>query len=126
MRVYAALDPYRTGMSQELRQVERKLVAGAHGVFTQPFFDLRLMDAFADIVPEGAEVWWGATTVTEEGSLNYWQTRNHAIFPRSFELTMDWDRRFAAQLLAFARAQGQHAYFMPVKTDVGAYLQGIV
>ena len=126
VKVYAGLDPYRQSFAQERDYLERKLEAGASGFFTQPFFDLRLMDAFADIVPEGAEVWWGATTVTEEGSLNYWQTRNHAIFPRSFELTMDWDRRFAAELLQFARDRGHHAYFMPVKADFAEFLKGIV
>lgn len=69
VKVYAGLDPYRQSFARERDYLERKLEAGASGFFTQPFFDLRLMDAFADIVPEGAEVWWGATTVTEEGSL---------------------------------------------------------
>lgn len=126
VKVYAGLDPYRQSFAAERDYMERKLEAGAAGFFTQPFFDMRLVEAFADIVPDGAEVWWGATTVTEEGSLNYWQTRNKAVFPRSFELTMDWDRQFAAQLLAFARQQGQHAYFMPVKADAADYLRGIL
>ncbi|MHA0034702.1 methylenetetrahydrofolate reductase [Deinococcus sp. PESE-13] len=126
VKVYAGLDPYRQSFAAERDYLERKLDAGAAGFFTQPFFDMRLVEAYADIVPEGAEVWWGATTVTEEGSLNYWQTRNRAVFPRSFELTMDWDRQFAAQLLGFARERGQHAYFMPVKTSVEAYLSGIL
>ena len=126
VKVYAGLDPYRQSFAAERDYLERKLEAGASGFFTQPFFDMRLVEAYADIVPEGAEVWWGATTVTEEGSLNYWQTRNRAVFPRAFELTMDWDRQFAARLLKFARERGQHAYFMPVKASVEAYLQGIV
>lgn len=126
IKVYAGLDPYRQSFAAERDYLERKLEAGASGFFTQPFFDMRLVETYADLIPDGAEVWWGATTVTEEGSLNYWQTRNKAIFPRSFELQLDWDRSFAAQLLQFAREQGQHAYFMPVKADTVAYLGGII
>ncbi|MFC4636727.1 methylenetetrahydrofolate reductase [Deinococcus hohokamensis] len=126
VRVYAGLDPYRQSLAREQGYLERKLEAGAVGFFTQPFFDLRLMDTYADLLPEGAEVWWGATTVTEEGTLNYWRQRNHAVFPRRFEPTLDWNRRFAAEVLAFARERGQHAYFMPVRADAAAYLGGIV
>ncbi|EYB68215.1 5,10-methylenetetrahydrofolate reductase [Deinococcus phoenicis] len=126
VRVYAGLDPYRQSFARERDYLERKLDAGACGFFTQPFFDLRLMNAFADLIPESAEVWWGATTVTNDATLNYWRARNHAVFPRSFTPTLEWNREFAAQALAFARERGQHMYFMPVKADVRAYLEGIV
>ena len=39
---------------------------------------------------------------------------------------MDWDRRFAAELLQFARDRGHHAYFMPVEADFAEFLKGIV
>lgn len=126
VRVYAGLDPYRQSFARERDYLERKLDAGACGFFTQPFFDLRLMDAFSDLIPDGAEVWWGATTVTTDATLNYWRARNHAVFPRSFTPTLEWNRTFAAQTLAFARERGHHAYFMPVRADVRAYLEGIV
>ncbi|CAM3173294.1 methylenetetrahydrofolate reductase [Deinococcus saxicola] len=126
IKVYAGLDPYRQSLAREQDYLERKLEAGACGFFTQPFFDLRLMDAYADLLPEGAEVWWGATSVTSEGSEGYWRTRNHAVFPRQFQPTLEWNRRFASELLTFARERGQHAYFMPIKADVVEYLGGIV
>lgn len=126
LRVYAGLDPYRQSFARERDYLERKLEAGACGFFTQPFFDLRLMDAYADLVPDGVEVWWGATTVTSDATLNYWRARNHAVFPRTFAPTLAWNRAFAAQALAFARERAQHIYFMPVKADTRAYLEGIV
>jgi len=126
VRVYAGLDPYRQSFARERDYLERKLDAGACGVFTQPFFDLRLMDAYSDLVPDGVDVWWGATTVLGDATLNYWRARNHAVFPRSFCPTLEWNRTFAAQALAFARERGQHMYFMPVKADTRAYLEGIV
>ncbi|GAA5513014.1 hypothetical protein Dcar01_01739 [Deinococcus carri] len=126
VRVYAGLDPYRQSFAHERDYLERKLDAGACGFFTQPFFDLRLMDAYADLIPAEAEVWWGATSVLTDASLNYWRARNHAVFPRAFQPTLDWNRTFATQALTFARERGQHMYFMPVKADVRAYLEGIV
>ncbi|WP_309569826.1 methylenetetrahydrofolate reductase [Deinococcus sp.] len=126
LTVYAGLDPYRQSFARERDYLERKLDAGATGFFTQPFFDLRVMDAYSDLIPDDAQVWWGATSILTESSLNYWRARNHAVFPRTFTPTLECNRAFAANLLKFARERVQHAYFMPVKVDVQAYLQGIV
>lgn len=126
IRVYAGLDPYRQSFARERDYLERKLEAGAVGFFSQPFFDLRLMDAYADLLPEGAEMWWGVTNVTTEGSANYWASRNNAVFPRSFDLSLEWNRRLAADALAFARERGQHVYFQPIRTDITEYLGGIL
>ncbi|MCD0168471.1 methylenetetrahydrofolate reductase [Deinococcus sp. 23YEL01] len=126
LTMYAGLDPYRQSFARERDYLERKLDAGAAGFFTQPFFDLRVMDAYSDLIPDGTQVWWGATSILTESSLNYWRARNHAVFPRSFAPTLECNRAFAADLLTFARERGQHAYFMPVKVDVQAYLEGIL
>jgi methylenetetrahydrofolate reductase (NADPH) len=123
--VWAGLDPYRQSFARERDYAEAKLEAGAVGVFTQPFFDLRLMELWAELLPE-CQVFWGATTVTSEKSLSYWRNRNKAVFPRGFEPTLDWNRRFAGELLAFARQAGGHAYFMPVRESVEAYLGGVL
>lgn len=123
--VYGALDPYRQSLQRERDYALAKLEAGASGLFTQPFFDLRLMQVYADLLP-GVTLYWGATTVTSKRSLGYWQTRNHAVFPAHFEPTLAWSRAFAAEALAFAQATGTNLYFMPIKEDVRAFLEGIL
>lgn len=126
LSVYAGLDPYRHSLTQEMEYVERKLEAGAAGFFTQPFFDVALMRAWAGLIPSGVPVWWGATTVTSPGSRSYWQRRNRVVFPTGFEATLEWHRDFARRAVAFACQRGQHIYLMPVAVDVRSYLEGIV
>ncbi len=126
VQVYAGLDPYRQAPWREVRYAEQKLEAGAAGFFTQPFFDVALMQAWASMVPPGVPMWWGTTTVTTKGSLNYWRTRNRAVFPTDFELTLEWQRSYANRAVSFARERGQHVYMMPVSVDVGDYLKGVV
>ncbi len=126
VKVYAGLDPYRQGFTQERDYALAKLEAGAAGFFTQPFFDRRLMDLYADLLPPEAEVFWGVTTVLTERTLGYWESRNRAIFPRTFAPTLEWNRAMAREALAFARERRQHAYFMPVRADLKAYLEGIL
>ncbi|MGI8748333.1 MAG: methylenetetrahydrofolate reductase, partial [Deinococcus sp.] len=125
VRVWAGLDPYRQSFARERDYAEQKLEAGACGFFTQPFFDRRLLELWAELLPT-REVFWGATTVTSERTLSYWQHRNKAVFPRGFAPTLEWNRAFAAELLAFAREAGGHAYFMPVRASVAQYLDGVL
>ena len=125
LAVYAAVDPYRQGFLREREYVQRKLEAGASGLFTQPFFDLRLMEIYADLLP-AVPLFWGVTSVMSERSERYWRTRNRAIFPPDFQPTLAWNRAFAAEAYAFARARGDNIYFMPIRSSVRAYLEGIV
>ncbi len=124
IKVYAALDPYRQNFVEELAYVEQKLAVGAEGLFTQPFFDLRLMEIYAELLA-GVEVFWGVTTVTSKRSQRYWQTRNNAIFPKSFKLTLEWNRNLAKEAFDFCKCMGGNIYFMPIRTDV-LYLKGII
>jgi methylenetetrahydrofolate reductase (NADPH) len=125
LRVYAALDPYRGSFRDELEHVEAKREAGADGLFTQPFFDLRLMDVWADLLP-AIPIYWGVTPVTAPSTRRYWETKNHAILPASFAPTLDWSRRFAKEALAWAQERETHVYFMPIRTDPLAYLHGLL
>ncbi|MBF0346241.1 MAG: methylenetetrahydrofolate reductase [Magnetococcales bacterium] len=124
VRVYAAIDPYRSGFQAELAYVREKINAGAAGFFTQPFFDVRLMAVYGELL-QGLDVYWGVSPVTTLQSQGYWEKRNLAIFPRSFTPTEEWNIRFAHEAMAFAEARGQHVYFMPINRDLKGYLDGL-
>jgi methylenetetrahydrofolate reductase (NADPH) len=123
--VYAAIDPYRSSVRAELERADAKREAGADGFFTQPFFDLRLMEVWGELLA-GRTVYWGVSPVLSERTRLYWQTKNHAFFPAAFQPTLEWNRAFAAAALAWVRASGSHIYFMPIRADLAAYLEGIV
>lgn len=125
--VYAALDPYRQGFAAERDYLRRKLDAGADGLFTQPFFDVRLLGVWGDLLSElGTRVFWGATSITSPRSARYWTTRNRAVLPRAFAPTLEHSREVARGVLAFARERGEDVYFMPIRASSRSYLDGIV
>lgn len=125
LKVYAGIDPYRSGIKSELDYVRQKLDAGADGFFTQPFFDLRLMEIYHDLL-SGLDIFWGVSPVTSARSRDYWENLNNAIFPPDFEPTLDWNRQFARQALDFAERTGDSLYFMPIRVDLVEYLAGIL
>ncbi len=125
VRVYAALDPYRQNFVDELEYAHEKLEAGAVGLFTQPFFDLRLLELWSELLT-GIEVFWGVTSVTTEGSMRYWRARNKVVFPGSFEATLAWNRSLAQEALELVQAVAGNIYFMPIRTGIRAYLGGIL
>lgn len=125
LTVYAALDPYRSGARDELELVRRKVEAGADGFFSQPFFDLRLLEVWAELLT-GHEVYWGLSPVVGPRARRYWETKNRAFFPADFEPELAWSRGFAARALAWARERGTNLYFMPIRVDLVAWLEGIL
>ncbi len=125
LTVYAGLDPYRDSLQSELRYTREKIDAGADGLFTQPFFDLRLMEIYADLLPK-VPIYWGVSPVLTENSRNYWETVNRVVFPAAFEFTIDWNRLFAQAALDFARAHNGNIYYMPIRADIKEYLHGVL
>ncbi|MEG3640043.1 methylenetetrahydrofolate reductase [Magnetococcus sp. PR-3] len=125
IKVYAALDPYRTNIQHELDYAQQKREAGADGLFTQPFFDMRLMQIYADQL-QGCSVWWGLSPVVTERSKSYWSRVNRVVFPASFEASLDWNQSFARDVLAMAEQMEQHLYFMPIRVPVEDYLSGVL
>jgi methylenetetrahydrofolate reductase (NADPH) len=105
IRVYAAFDPYRRGFRDELAAVQRKLDAGADGFFTQPLFDLRLLEICAEML-RGQDVFWGVAPVVGEKSQAYWETTNRVIFPPGFTPTLAWNREFAGKAVRTVRSFG--------------------
>jgi methylenetetrahydrofolate reductase (NADPH) len=125
LTVYAGLDPYRSGIKEELDYLRAKQEAGAEAFFTQPFFDLRLMEIYQGLLPD-CRIYWGVSPVFNENSRSYWENKNNAVFPPDFRPTLEWNRAFARQALQFARDHGSSLYFMPIRTDIVAYLEGIL
>lgn len=123
--VYAAIDPYRTSMIREFRYAEQKLRAGAHGFFTQPFFDIRLLSLYRDMM-DGMNVFWGLAPVLSEKSQSYWETKNSVVFPKSFVPGYDWNIRFGREAMDLIRSEGGNAYFMPIRADILRYLDGVL
>ena len=125
LTVYAGMDPYRSGIKEEIDYVRAKQEAGAAAFFTQPFFDLRLMEIYQGLLSD-CTIYWGVSPVLTENSQNYWENKNNAVFPPDFRPTLEWNRDFARRALQFARDHGSNLYFMPIRTDIAAYLDGIL
>lgn len=124
IKVYAGIDQYRDSVREEIEYAKRKLDAGAGGFFTQPFFDTRFMEIYAEQLAD-TEVFWGVSPVLSEKSLSYWETKNHAIFPAGFEPTPEWNAAFAKKALHFVRTTETNIYFMPIRISAAQYLKGI-
>jgi methylenetetrahydrofolate reductase (NADPH) len=122
--VYAAIDPYRSDLPEEMAYTKQKLNAGVDGFFTQPFFDLDLLDVYADALI-GQTVFWGVSPVLTEQSQKYWSSRNKVHFPDDFEPTLDWNCHFAKRVLARVKERQDNIYFMPIRVDLDMYLSGI-
>jgi methylenetetrahydrofolate reductase (NADPH) len=125
IKLYAAYDPYRQGIRAERDYVTRKLDAGVDGFFTQPFFDVRLLELHAEQL-EGLETFWGIAPVLSNGSKSYWEATNQVIFPREFKPTLAWNQGFAEKALTFVRKTGGSVYFMPIRVDLASYLTGLL
>jgi methylenetetrahydrofolate reductase (NADPH) len=125
IKIYAAIDPYRQSFQEEYRYAMQKLEAGATGFFTQPFFDIRLLEVYANMMPD-VDIYWGASAVVTKRSQEYWETVNRVVFPKDFDFSMECNRAFAREALDFVRSREQNIYYMPIKVDLIEWLGGIL
>lgn len=125
VKVYAGIDQYRSSMRAEEYNIRRKVQAGAAGFFTQPFYDLRYLEMYAEILA-GKEVYWGVSPVVSERSVSYWETKNNVIFPKEFSPDLKWNTEFAVKVREFAAKNGTNVYFMPIKIDLGEYMSEVL
>ena len=121
VKVFAGIDQYRCGIREELYKVQRKAQAGATGFFTQPFFDMRFLEMYADLL-DGYEVYWGVSPVLSARSKGYWERKDKAVFPKDFEPTMDWNIKFAHKVMDFISNTEGGLYFMPITIDIADFL----
>ncbi len=124
LKIYGGLDPYRQSFQKELAYCQAKKEAGADGFFTQPFFDPELARIYIEQL-ENEELFIGISPVLSDKSLAYWKTRNHAIFPKNFELSLEGNIQIGAQIVNVAKKYGKHTYLMPIKAPVVAYTKGV-
>ncbi len=124
VKVYGALDQYRTTINEEMAYVERKLKAGADGFFTQPFFDMETLERFHKLTGT-TEVFWGVSPVTTEKSKHYWEEKNKVVFSKDFDISLEANIEFARSALAFTQEKQASIYFMPIRTGVVEYLSGV-
>ncbi len=128
LKVYGAIDPYRSSFTEELDYIKSKVDAGADGFFTQPFFDIALMEKYADELDKKfskSEIFWGVSPVITEHSKHYWTALNKVPFPDDFCLTLKCNVDFAKKALAFVKERNSNIYFMPIKVDIDEYLSSI-
>ncbi|MDR2370804.1 MAG: methylenetetrahydrofolate reductase [Treponema sp.] len=125
LSIFTAFDPYRSNIRYELDYLHEKKEAGAAGFFSQPFFDLRLLEIYAEYL-EGADVYWGISPVLSDKNRNYWESRNRAIFPKSFRPNFFWNVDFGRRVLDFCEKRGFNLYFMPIKVELKTYLSGLL
>lgn len=125
LKVYAAIDQYRSSLKEEIDYAREKIDAGAEGFFFQPFFDLAMIEMYTNLIDE-VQVFYGISPVTAPQSMNYWATKNNVVFPRDFAPTFDWNADFARKVLKFARENDKSLYFMPIRVDLKTYLHSVL
>jgi methylenetetrahydrofolate reductase (NADPH) len=105
--------------------VKDKLDAGVDGFFTQPFFDLRLLDIFMEQL-EGLTIYWGICPVTSDKSKSYWESKNEAMFPKAFNLGYQNNVELGRSILKKAININANVYFMPIRTEPIQYLKDVL
>ncbi|MCH4091005.1 methylenetetrahydrofolate reductase [Acetobacter sp.] len=121
LKIYAAFDPYRRAPYQELEELARKRDAGACGFFTQPLFDMRMLDLCREWLRDET-VFWGFSPVIGPKSRSYWETTNHIVFPHDFAPTLEENIAFARKAIRSVRADGGSVYLMPLRVKLPSYL----
>ncbi len=124
IKVYGAIDQYRDSFKSEMLYIKRKLYAGVDGFFTQPFFDIRFMSIYEEML-SGTNVYFGISPVLSAHSQNYWHAKNNVIFPEGFSTEYNWNIGFAKNAMEFADSKNRNLYFMPIKTKLELYLHSV-
>jgi 5,10-methylenetetrahydrofolate reductase len=118
--VYAGFDSHRGGVQDEINYIKRKADAGATGFFSQPFYDLRMIEIYAEQM-QGLNTYIGLSPITTESSMHYWEVKNQVQFPVNFRPDYDWNVDFSNRVIKFAADAGLNIYFMPIRIKLEKY-----
>jgi len=118
--IHAGFDPHRSGLQDECDYVFRKVDAGASSFFSQPFYDTRLIEIYAEHL-QGIDTFIGLSPITTTASKNYWEVKNKVKFPNAFKAEYDWNINFSNQVIAMARDMDFNIYFMPIRIDLESF-----
>lgn len=124
VKIYAGFDPYRSSVRDEVAYMRAKLESGCDALFSQPFFDMRFLEIYGDLINNN-KVYWGISPVVTEKSKNYWETMNNVVFPASFQPDYQWNTDFCKQVLEYSQHNGGNVYFMPIRIDLDRYFSGV-
>ncbi len=124
IRVYAGFDPHRSGVQDECNYTKCKADAGADGFFSQPFYDIRMIEIYAEQMQE-FETYIGLSPITTESSMHYWEVKNKVQFPIDFRPDYEWNIAFSNRVIKTARDFGMNIYFMPIRIDLDKYFGSI-
>lgn len=122
--IYCGIDPYRSSFTAEYTYAQEKLAAGANGLFSQPFFDLALLEQYSVAFPKNT-LFAGISPVLTQETKVYWENINRVCFPASFEFDLNYNVSFAKDILTMTKQYKQHAYLMPIRMDTQQYLSEI-
>ncbi len=117
LTIHAGFDPHRSGLQEECDYVFRKVDAGASSFFSQPFYDARLIEIYAEHLQE-LDIFIGLSPITTASSKNYWEVKNKVKFPVAFKPEYDWNIDFSNQVINMARDMDFNIYFMPIRIDL--------
>lgn len=118
--VYAGFDPHRNGLQDECNYIKRKAEAGASGFFSQPFYDIRMIEIYAELM-QGLNTYIGLSPITTESSMKYWEVKNKVQFSSGFRPDYQWNIDFSNQAIRLARESDMNIYFMPIRIDMAKY-----
>lgn len=124
LAIHAGFDPHRSGLQDECNYVFKKRDAGASSFFSQPFYDVRLIDIYAEHLCE-VDTFIGLSPIITVASKNYWEVKNKVKFPRTFKTEYSWNIDFSNLVIKMARKSGFNIYFMPIRIDLQAFFGGI-
>jgi methylenetetrahydrofolate reductase (NADPH) len=94
------------------------------GLFSQPFFDVRLLDIYLDQL-KGIPFFAGLSPVTSDKSMSYWEDVNQVVFPENFKPTLSYNVKLSQDCLESAKVKNQNAYLMPIRIKAQEYLSAL-